>query len=150
MAQTSSSSSAPSGDSASIELHNDRAEIEQLQVRIAEDLARLNYPKASLFAVRLAIHEAVTNAFVHGHKSLPPSTPVKFNFEVDDRHLAIRIEDQGPGFDPAGVPDPTLDDRVEATSGRGLMLIRAYMAKAQYSKGGRCLEMEYLKPVPKA
>ncbi len=150
MAQTSPGSSAPSGDSASIELHNDRDAIEQLQQRIADDLTRLNYPKASLFAVRLAIHEAITNAFVHGHKSVPATTPVKFQFEVNERHLSICIEDRGPGFDPASVPDPTLDDRVEATSGRGLMLIRAYMAKVQYSKGGRCLEMQYLRPAAKA
>lgn len=150
MAQTLPGSSVPQGDSASLDLLNDRAAIEQLQQRIAEALARLQYPKASLFAVRLAIHEAITNAFVHGHKGLPSTTPIKFEFAVDEHRLSIRIEDRGAGFDPASVPDPTLDDRVEATSGRGLMLIRAYMAKAQYSKGGRCLEMEYLKPAPKA
>lgn len=144
-----SSSPAPSGpgpDSDSFELLNERTAIDAFQQRIADAMTRLGYPKASLFAVRLALHEAISNAFSHGHKNLPATTPVRVEFSIDAKHLLVGIEDNGPGFDPASVPDPTLDEHVEATSGRGLMLIRAYMAKAQYSKGGRRLEMEYVKP----
>lgn len=144
-----SSSPAPSGsgpESDALELLNERASIDAFQQRIADAMTRLGYPKASLFAVRLALHEAINNSFSHGHKNLPATTPVRVEFSIDESRLSVGIEDKGPGFDPASVPDPTLDEHVEATSGRGLMLIRAYMAKAQYSKGGRRLEMEYVKP----
>jgi serine/threonine-protein kinase RsbW len=133
-------------ESGTLELVNERAAIDAFHQRVADLLTKFNYPKASLFAVRLAIHEALTNAFNHGHKGLAATMPVRVDFSIDGARLVVAIEDQGSGFDPAAVPDPTLDERVEATSGRGLMLIRAYMAKVQFSKGGRRLEMEYLKP----
>ena len=129
---------------------NTRDAIESFQQQLADAMTRHGYPKASLFAVRLALHEALSNAFNHGHKALPPNTPVRVEFSVDDAKLVVEIEDKGPGFDPSSVPDPTLDEHIEATSGRGLMLIRAYMAKAQYSKGGRRLGMEYHKPASPA
>lgn len=133
-------------DSGSFDLVNEKGAINAFQDRVAAALARLAYPKASLFAVRLALHEAISNAFNHGHKDLPQHTPVRIEFSIEPNSMKIAIEDRGPGFDPADVPDPTLDEFVEATSGRGLMLIRAYMAKAQYSKGGRRLDMEYVRP----
>lgn len=158
MAPSSSGSSpAPSGRSPSgnapghgtIELVNERGAVEAFHQQLAAAMITANYPKASLFAVRLALHEAISNAFNHGHKTLPPTTPIRVEFAVDDATVKVSIEDKGPGFDPSSVPDPTLDEHIEATSGRGLMLIRAYMAVAKYAKGGRRLEMEYRKPAAK-
>jgi serine/threonine-protein kinase RsbW len=151
MAPSSKGPSSPSRSggaiaSGSIDLINERAAVDGFHDQLARAMTNLGYPKASLFAVRLALHEAISNAFHHGHKDLPPGTPIRIEYSIDASHLAVSIEDRGPGFDPADVPDPTLDEYVEATSGRGLMLIRAYMAKAQYSKGGRRLEMDYVRP----
>lgn len=133
-------------DSGTLELVNERALIEGFHQRLAEAMTRLDYPKASLFAVRLALHEAISNAFQHGHKLLSPTTPISIDFSIDASSLRVGVEDKGPGFDPSNVPDPTLDEHIEGATGRGLMLIRAYMATAQYTKGGRRLDMEYRRP----
>jgi serine/threonine-protein kinase RsbW len=48
--------------------------------------------------------------------------------------LVIEIEDQGKGFNPDGVPDPLEDDNMLRHSGRGLLVIRAYMDELTYTK----------------
>lgn len=130
---------------ARLELSNERAAIDQAQNDLVAELEKRGYPKASLFAVRLAVHEAITNAFVHGHKGRP-DLAVRFEYTVADDHADIEIEDRGPGFDPASIPDPTLDENLERGCGRGLLLIKAYMSVAEYSKTGNTLRMVYKRP----
>lgn len=106
------------------------------------------HEKAARFAVRLAVEEALTNAMRHGHKGLEPGTPLHLEVEASSDRLRIVVEDQGPGFDPAGVPDPTLDENLNRPCGRGLMLIRAYMTEVRHNERGNRIEMLYERPQP--
>jgi serine/threonine-protein kinase RsbW len=58
----------------------------------------------------------------------------------------ISVEDQGEGFDPENLPDPTDEDRLELPSGRGVLLIRAYMSEVEYNDRGNRLTMTYRRP----
>jgi serine/threonine-protein kinase RsbW len=99
--------------------------------------------------VRLAIEEGLANAFRHGHKGLGESTPVRFEFRVGPQELRVVITDRGPGFDPGAVPDPTLDANLELPSGRGLMLMKAYMSSVGFNAKGNQVTMVYRKPAPR-
>ncbi len=125
---------------------NEQTAMDEAQNQVMALAERHGFPKASLFAVRLALHEAIMNAFRHGHKQLPPSVPVAVRFEIDDQHVDLTVEDQGPGFVPEDVPDPTLEENLERGSGRGLLLIRAYMSIVEYNAKGNALRMVYDKP----
>jgi serine/threonine-protein kinase RsbW len=135
----------PNSASATLSVANQPQAIEQAQVSVVQALERNGYPKASLFAVRLALHEAMSNAFQHGHRGRP-DLPVTLTYNVDAQQTQIMVEDQGPGFDPAAIPDPTLDENLERGSGRGLLLIRAYMSEAEYLGRGNVLRMVYRRP----
>jgi serine/threonine-protein kinase RsbW len=128
-----------------LSVQNQSQDIEQAQSRVVQDMERHGYPKASLFAVRLALHEAMSNAFAHGHKNMPDA-PVTLQFSVSPQQAEITVKDQGPGFDPASIPDPTLDENLERGCGRGLLLIRAYMTSAEYNDKGNALQMVYKRP----
>ena len=65
-------------------------------------------------------------------------------------HVRISVEDQGPGFDHGTIPDPTLDENLEVPSGRGLMLIKAYMTEVRHNPAGNRLEMIYRPPAEEA
>lgn len=125
-----------------------RPEIDRAQERVLATLQRLGYPDASRFAVRLALEEAITNAFHHGHKGLPPDEPVRLEFQADAEGIIIVVEDQGPGFNPVSVPDPTKDENLEVPTGRGLLLMRAYMSEVEYNKRGNRVRMVYRQPGP--
>ena len=53
----------------------------------------------------------------------------------------IQIADQGGGFDPGALPDPTSDENLEKPCGRGVMLMRAYMDEIQYNPRGNSVRM---------
>jgi serine/threonine-protein kinase RsbW len=129
-----------------ISVPNEQKAMDEAQNQVVGLAEKHGFPKASLFAVRLALHEAMMNAFRHGHKGLEPTVPVHVRFEVTDKHIDVTVEDQGPGFDPQDVPDPTLEENLERGSGRGLLLIRAYMSVVEYNAKGNALRMVYEKP----
>lgn len=139
-------SPSPSPDSAVLLIPNRREDIERAEEMLLEAMARHEYPDAARFAVRLALEESLVNAFRHGHKGLPAETPAKVEFEVSRDRVDLAIEDQGPGFKPEDVPDPTLDENIERPTGRGLLLMRAYMARVEYIGRGNRVEMTYQRP----
>jgi serine/threonine-protein kinase RsbW len=74
----------------------------------------------------LAVTEATTNAIIHGNKNNSLKL-VRINVTVENSILTIKIKDEGNGFDPSIVPDPTNPENLLKDSGRGLYLMRVYM-----------------------
>ncbi len=70
----------------------------------------------------IAVTEAVNNAIIHGSKDNPEKF-VKIGFESDDNKLVFSVTDEGQGFDPASLPDPTDPSNVDKVSGRGVFLM---------------------------
>ena len=68
---------------------------------------------------------------------LDPSKHVQLEYDVDAERIEISITDEGEGFDPCCIPDPTCDENLEKPCGRGIMLIRAYMDEVRYRDDGR-------------
>lgn len=126
-------------------VHNRREEIDRAEEAILGLLDQQGYPASSQFAVRLALEEALNNAFGHGHAQLPDK-PVRLAYRITPGELTLTIEDQGPGFDPGSVADPTLDENLENISGRGMLLIRAYMTSVAWEGRGNRIRMVYRRP----
>ena len=127
-------------------LHNTRAELDEAATAIVGEAERLGYPQASCFALRLAIEEAMSNAFRHGHRNLDPEADIELAWDVSPERITVAVEDQGPGFDPSTLPDPTAEENIEKPSGRGLLLIRAYMSRIDFNDTGNRVTMVYLHP----
>lgn len=133
-------------DSETVELLNDRHAISELIECILALAVDAGLKDAAIFAVRLAIEEAITNAFVHGHQNLSSDVPVIVEYKVSDGEIQIAIEDQGPGFTPDTLPDPTLIENLSKPFGRGVMLMKAYMTEVLYNPAGNRVKMRYLTP----
>ena len=108
----------------------------EVQQQILDEVERHVFNPNSLFATRLALEEALVNAIKHGNK-LDPKKKVLVDARVTAERVEIEIEDQGPGFDRASVPDPTAVENLCKCSGRGILLIEAYMNSVRWSRGGR-------------
>ncbi len=126
-----------------------RTGLEEFHAQTEDALTTFGYDDGAKFAIRLAIEEAVVNAFRHGNRS-DPSKTVRCCSSIGSSSAAFEVEDQGPGFDPAKVPDPTVDENLEIPSGRGVMLIKAYMTEVEYLPPGNRLRMVYRKPAAAA
>lgn len=127
-------------------LPNERAALEDVANTIIDEAEAMGYPQASCFALRMAIEEAVSNAFRHGHRDLHPDTDIEIAWDISPERITIVVEDQGSGFDPESLPDPTAEENIEKPSGRGLLLIRAYMSKINFNDAGNRVTMVYLHP----
>ena len=86
------------------------------------------------------MEEALVNAIKHGNGS-DPSKTVTVGFAIDADSIELTIRDQGEGFDPSTVPDPTTVENIQRPSGRGIMLMRAYMDRVDYADGGRTVRL---------
>lgn len=129
-----------------LKLQNQRPALDQAANTIVGAAEQLGYPRAACFALRMAIEEAVSNAFRHGHRDLHPDADIALAWEISPERITIVVEDQGPGFDPDALPDPTAEENIEKPSGRGLLLIRAYMSSINFNEVGNRVTMVFLHP----
>ncbi len=107
---------------------------------ILAEVSRRGYSGSVAFAIRLALEEGLNNAINHGNHRDPTRT-VSIAYDVSDRCAAITITDDGDGFDPSSVPDPTIDENLEKPSGRGIMLMKAYMDEVRFNDRGNQVHM---------
>ncbi|RMH25501.1 MAG: ATP-binding protein [Planctomycetota bacterium] len=126
-------------------LKRDRTDIDRVIDTILEQAARHGFENGSAFAIRLALEEAITNAFVHGNQKAPPDAEdtVIVEYRVDDAAVDVAVEDHGPGFNPDALPDPTSEENLAKPSGRGVMLMRAYMSEVFFNQPGNRVRLIY-------
>jgi anti-sigma regulatory factor (Ser/Thr protein kinase) len=107
--------------------------------------------------INYAVHEALFNAFGHGNLEIPSGTPnielvakeilkehpeksqkkVKVTIEAAKEIIKVTIQDEGKGFDPRSVPDPTNPENLLKFSGRGSLMMRGFSDSVVYEDGGR-------------
>lgn len=127
-----------------IDIVRDRSKITELIDTILQHAEDEGFGASSIFAIRLAIEEAITNAFEHGHEGLDPKLSVRVEYAVSPNDIQIAVQDQGPGFAPEALPDPTLIENLSKPSGRGVMLMRAYMTDVSFNPAGNRVKLRYI------
>ncbi|HEY3967388.1 MAG TPA: ATP-binding protein [Planctomycetaceae bacterium] len=122
---------------------------QSVQERIIQLLEELRFEDRDVFGIRLALEEALVNAIKHGNQ-MDPSKTVRIMCRAGFQKVRIEIEDQGEGFHPADVPDPTADENLERPCGRGIMLMRAFMTSITFNPSGNCVILEKVRSEPEA
>lgn len=90
----------------------------------------------------VSLTEAVTNAIVHGNQG-DTTKKVSVSLRHANDSVSIRVTDQGRGFDPKKVADPTSPENIECCGGRGIFLMKHLSDKCQFLRGGRTVEMRW-------
>src|SRR5262245_57602073 len=93
------------------------------------------YSAHECFAMQLVLVEALTNAIRHGHQG-DARKLVSVRYLVNAQRVVAVVHDQGDGFNPCTVPDPTGDENLDRCSGRGLHLIRHYTTWFRHNPRG--------------
>jgi serine/threonine-protein kinase RsbW len=91
--------------------------------------------------VRLAIHEALMNAAVHGCQKDPTKSIQCCVLCDEERGMLIIVRDPGSGFDPASIPSPVVGENIYATHGRGIFLINQLVDEVRFERGGTEIHM---------
>lgn len=114
---------------------SDLVRARELEEQLLKEVAECGFDDGEIFAIKLALEESFINAIRHGNKS-DPNKSVRITSDINNRQVVFTISDDGPGFTPNDVPDPTTKENLEKPSGRGLMLMRAYMDEVSYNTRG--------------
>jgi serine/threonine-protein kinase RsbW len=95
-------------------------------------------PRRVSFNLRTALAEALTNAIVYGnHYEL--QRMVRVRLEITPEAVRIHVADEGAGFDPSAVPDPTLPENIEREDGRGLFVLRHLVDRVTLNDKGNAI-----------
>ena len=103
-------------------------------------MAAEGYAEKDLFAMRLALEEAVVNGLKHGNQG-DPFRRVSVRYRVSPEQALVEVEDQGPGFNPDDVPDPLAPESLERPGGRGLLLMRSFLTWVRYNDRGNAVTL---------
>lgn len=142
-------------------LDNDRLMIPDLIHHVQEYLERLHLcDQTERIRIGVALEEALLNAIYHGNleasselrqtndaqyyqlaeerrrQPMYRDRRVHFTFQLTRAEAVFSIQDDGPGFDPATLPDPTDPENLGRIGGRGLLLIRNFMDQVTFNEKG--------------
>jgi serine/threonine-protein kinase RsbW len=98
---------------------------------VAEFLSRSGITEDAAFGIDMAVREAVTNAVVHGNRQDKNKT-VEVTLKSSPDAVEISVHDQGVGFNPEAVPDPTAEENILKASGRGIFFMRRFMDEVDW------------------
>ncbi len=104
-------------------------------------LKKDDWARHDIFGVHLAMEEALVNAIMHGNR-LDDSKHVAIRCCLSPHTVHIEISDEGEGFDPDALPDPTDPQRLHIPRGRGVMLMREFMSSVEFNAAGNKVVME--------
>ncbi|MFL5341696.1 MAG: ATP-binding protein [Gemmataceae bacterium] len=126
---------------ADVTIPSDLEEARRLQESIERQLHTVTkFTEMEIFSIKLALEEAIVNAIKHGNQ-MDRGKVVRVAYRVLPHRFDVLVADQGPGFDPEDVPDPTAPENLERPCGRGLLLMRHYMNEIQYLNNGNTVVM---------
>ena len=111
-----------------------------LVAEILDALQLHGWSAGDKFGIQMAMEEAVMNAIKHGN-GCDPTKMVDINLGFDDQKFEATISDAGCGFNPDEVPDPTADENIGKTCGRGVMLMKEFVDSLEYNETGNEVKM---------
>jgi len=98
--------------------------------------------KENFGKILVSVMEAVNNAIVHGNK-FDESKFVNIEIILENSSMSITVEDQGKGFKPAEVPDPTKPENIERVNGRGVFLMKRLADEIKFNSKGNSVTMTF-------
>jgi serine/threonine-protein kinase RsbW len=93
------------------------------------------YPRRDIFAVRLVLQEAVSNALRHGNGN-DPAKHVGIIYVVSPAEVLAEVQDQGAGFSPDDLLNPLAEENRDRPCGRGVFLMRIYSTWVNFNRPG--------------
>ncbi len=120
---------------ANVTISSDPAEARRIQEEIERHLQARHVSEHDIFSIKLALEEALVNAIKHGNQ-MDRTKKVYISYQIFADRFDVQITDDGSGFDPNEVPDPTAFENLERPCGRGLMLMRHYMTEVVFNQRG--------------
>jgi serine/threonine-protein kinase RsbW len=124
-----------------LELPNDLRAIEDSVQVVVDHGRRIGFsPDRLRLNLRVGLTEALANAMLYGNRQ-DPRKRVRVEVLITAVQISLRVTDEGRGFDPGALPDPTLPANLTRSRGRGIFLIRHLMDHVEFNEKGNSIRM---------
>jgi serine/threonine-protein kinase RsbW len=117
--------------------------LEMVQTVLTHLSSLVGFDEEATHYMSVAVREAVVNAIKHGNQG-DEGKRVALTFVLEPRTLEVVVRDEGVGFDPNTVPNPTAEENLLKAGGRGIFFMRSFMDEVSYtfpSGGGSVVTM---------
>ncbi len=125
-----------------LKLRSNPQNILEVEQFVTELMARYEIRSDLHPNILISLTEAVNNAIRHGNLE-DENKIVSVDLKKNNGTLHFRICDEGPGFDPARVPDPTCPENLQKIGGRGVYIMQQLCDKLCYKSNGSIVELEF-------
>jgi len=126
-----------------ISIPSDVGHLHEVHGFAATLLAGADYSEDEAHEILLALQEGVTNAIHHGNNG--GKSEVSIRMALFDTHLEVSIRDQGEGFDPNCLQDPTLPEFRLRSNGRGILFIENFMDEVCFKRHNSYHELKMVR-----
>jgi serine/threonine-protein kinase RsbW len=93
--------------------------------------------------IMVAITESVNNAILHGNKG-DKTKNVTLSVSIIENRVVFTVKDEGTGFDPNNLPDPTAPENLNKIGGRGIFLMKYLCDQVKFFDEGRTVELSFI------
>ena len=125
-----------------LKLRSNPQNILEVEQFVTELMARYEIPSDLHPNILISLTEAVNNAIRHGNRE-DENKIVSVDLKKNNGTLHFRICDEGNGFDPERVPDPTCPENLQKIGGRGVFIMQQLSDKLCYKSNGSIVELEF-------
>lgn len=123
--------------------------VDKAEALVMREAETAGFDEDEQHQIGMAVRECMVNAVVHGNR-YSKNKKVHLDVERSKEGLTIVIGDEGEGFDMNSLPDPLAPENLLRQSGRGLLLIRAFMDDFDlHPRAGGGTEVRLVKNLPK-
>ncbi|MBI4410101.1 MAG: ATP-binding protein [Gemmatimonadetes bacterium] len=124
-----------------LELPNDLRSIERAVQYLMDRGRDAGFDRERLrLNFRVGVSEALANAMLYGN-GRDPAKRVRVEARISPDAITVRVTDEGRGFNPETLPDPTLPANRVSAGGRGVFLIRKLMDRVEFNERGNSITM---------
>jgi len=124
-----------------LELPSDAENIRQIEPYVDEIMQSYSLSESVYGNILISLTEAVTNAIIHGNQSDHHKKVMVCVKDICTENITFLVSDEGPGFNPDGLPDPTADENLLKLGGRGVFLMRQLSDGIRFADEGRTVEI---------
>lgn len=107
--------------------------VDEAETRVLQAAESLGFEEEDLHKIGMAVRECMVNAVVHGNR-YNGRKKVHLGIRAGNDRMTVSIRDEGEGFDFNALPDPLAEENLLRQSGRGLLLVQAFMDEFDIAK----------------
>lgn len=115
-----------------LSIGSDLEQVDLVGIVIQSTLEQIGVESDQSHWLVMSVREAVINAILHGNRE-DSTKRVLVEVDLEGQDFVVRIEDEGEGFDPDSLPDPTAPENLLRPSGRGIFMMRQFADSIEYS-----------------